>query len=219
MNQIELHDLAAAYALDALDPDERRDFERHLEGCDRCQEDVASLRDGAAQLGRAAEGPEPPPELRERILAAARAEPQDAVVIPFRRRSWVFPATALAAAAAACAAVGLGIWAASLKSELNRERESAARVVSLKEGAGSVVVTEERAILVACLGAAPADKTYEAWVIADGVPRPAGLFRGGGCQNVDLSRAVKPGNTVAVTLERKGGVDRPQGDILLSADV
>lgn len=218
MNKTELHDLAAAYALDALDPDERRDFERHLEGCSRCRDEVASLRDGAARLAHAADGPEPPPELRERILTAARAEPQDAVVIPFRRR-WLFPATAVAAAAAAAVAVGLGIWATSLRSDLNEERESAARVVQLEGATGSLIVRGEQATLVVCLAQAPADKTYEAWVIENDVPRKAGLFPGGGCASTPLTENVEPGNTVAVTLERKGGVDRPEGDILLSADV
>ncbi|MFF3149354.1 zf-HC2 domain-containing protein, partial [Streptomyces sp. NPDC057927] len=31
----DLHSLAAPYALDALEPDERRRFERHLQGCPR----------------------------------------------------------------------------------------------------------------------------------------------------------------------------------------
>jgi anti-sigma-K factor RskA len=217
MNQTELHSLAAAYALDALDPDERRSFERHLEDCGRCQGEIASVREAVAQLGRAPEGPEPQPELRERILDAARTEPQEAVVIPFRRR-WLFTATAAAAVAAACVAVGLGLWAASLKSALNEERADAARVVELTGAPGNLVVQGDQAVLVACLAEAPADKTYEAWVIEDGVPRPAGLFAGG-CRNVRLTEEVEPGNTVAVTLERTGGVNKPEGDILLSADV
>ena len=44
------HEQAAAYALDALDPDERRAFEAHLDGCARCREEVASFGD---EIGRA----------------------------------------------------------------------------------------------------------------------------------------------------------------------
>ena len=31
-----LHELSAAYALDALEPDEREVFEEHLAGCESC---------------------------------------------------------------------------------------------------------------------------------------------------------------------------------------
>src|SRR5919109_2540569 len=112
MAQPDLHDLAAAYALNALDPEDRWTYERHLDGCDRCRTEVAGLRESAAELPFAAVGPEPRPELRERILRSAREE-RPGQVIPLRRR-WALPVTAAAAAAAACAAIGLGLWANSL---------------------------------------------------------------------------------------------------------
>jgi hypothetical protein len=171
---------------------------------------VARLREGAAALAYAATGPEPRPELRERILTAAREE-RPATVIPLRRR-WLFPMTAIAAAAAAVAAIGLGLWANSLRDQVDGQR-----VVAM-EGGGRLVVSGQEAAIVACVEQAPADKTYEAWVIRDQVPRPAGLFRGG-CGTVELTRPVEAGDTVAVTIEAAGGVDVPKGTILMSADV
>jgi hypothetical protein len=168
------------------------------------------LREGAAELAYAATGPEPRPELRDRILRAAREE-RPPTVIPLRRR-WLFPMTAVAAAAAAVAAVGLGLWANSLRDQVDRQR-----VVAM-EGGGRLVVSGEEAAIVACVGEAPADKTYEAWVIRDRVPRPAGLFRGG-CGTVELTRPVEAGDTVAVTIEAAGGTDVPEGEILMSANV
>ena len=214
MTQSELHDLAAAYALDALDPEDRWTYERHLDTCESCRKEVAALREGAEQLAYASEGPEPRPELRERILKAARedAGPQ---VVPFRRRRWVLPLTA-AAAVAAVAAIGFGIWATTLHNQLG-ERPQA---FSLTGAEGQLVVTQEGngALIVKDLAPAPAGKTYEAWVIEGDTPRPAGLFRGG-CTDIPLSRPVESGNTVAVTLEPAGGVDRPTGDVLKSANV
>lgn len=209
MAQSDIHDQAAAYALDALDPEDRWTYERHLDNCDRCREEVAALRESASELAYAAEGPEPPAELRERILAAAREEPRSATVVPMRRR-WLFPATAVAAVAAACAAIGLGLWANSL-------RDGPTRVVAM-EGGGSLILADGKATLVACVDEPPAGKTYEAWVIEGGEPRPAGLFSGG-CQQVALEEPVEPGNTVAVTLEDQGGVEAPTSDPLMSADV
>jgi anti-sigma-K factor RskA len=210
MAQPELHDLAAAYALNALDPEDRWTYERHLDTCDRCRAEVAALREGAAELPFATVGPEPRPELRDRILRAAREE-RPARVVPLRRR-WLFPATAVAAAAAAVAAIGLGLWANSLRDPADQ------RVVAMNGGAGQVVISGDEASLVTCVEPAPAGKTYEAWVIAGDVPRPAGLFAGG-CRTVELTRPVEGGNTVAVTLEDEGGVPAPTGDILMSANV
>jgi anti-sigma-K factor RskA len=210
MDRPEIHDLAAAYALDALGPEDRWTYERHLDDCERCRDDVARLRDGAVELAYASAAPEPRPELRERILRAAREE-RPAAITPLRRR-WLFPATAVAAVAAGVAAIGLGLWANSLRDDVAGQR-----VVAM-QGGGRLVISGEQASIVACVERAPAQKTYEAWVIENRVPQPAGLFRGG-CGTVDLTRPVKPGTTVAVTLEAQGGSDTPKGEILMSADV
>src|SRR4029450_9382026 len=111
MTQPELHDLAAAYALNALDPEDRWTYERHLDTCEPCREEVASLRESAAQLAYAAGGRAPPPALLDRILRAAR-EDRPAPAVQFPR--WLFPVTAGAAVAASIAAIGLGRRADSL---------------------------------------------------------------------------------------------------------
>ena len=71
----DLHDLAAAYVLDALDPGERAEYEVHLAGCDQCRTEVAELRETAASLRRALAA-EPSPGLRDRVLAQVTATPQ-----------------------------------------------------------------------------------------------------------------------------------------------
>ena len=117
-----IHDLTAAYALDALDSDEAREYEAHLAHCERCRSELASLSVTATSLAYATESPAPPAELRERILVQARSE--RANVVPLRPR-WVGPVAAVAAVAA-CAAVALGIWAASLSSKLDASKEKVA---------------------------------------------------------------------------------------------
>ncbi|MET8830302.1 anti-sigma factor [Streptomyces sp. NPDC004610] len=70
------HSLAAPYALDALDPGERRRFERHLNGCARCAAEVRALTEATVRLARTTT--EPAPEaLRARVLAAVRSTPQE----------------------------------------------------------------------------------------------------------------------------------------------
>jgi anti-sigma-K factor RskA len=227
----EPHDLVAAYALDALDDHERAAFERHLDECEQCRAQLEELQGATVALAYA-EGAEPPPELRERILAAARSE--NGKVVQFPRRRWLFPATAAAAAAAAFVAIGVGLWANSLSRDLDRERSAnagyaralqllggGAEVTRLADAEGRLLVAPdgEAALVVCGLQPAPEEKTYEAWVIEGKTPRPAGLFRGGGgCPPVLLEKKVRPGTEVAVTLERKGGATRPTGPILVRSE-
>jgi anti-sigma factor RsiW len=206
MDNDTLHDLTAAYALDSLEADDARAYEQHLAGCERCQEELASLSAAAGSLAYAVLPVEPPPALRERILQAAVAERPN--VVPFRPRARPLAAFA---AVAACAAVGLGVWNVLLHNDLNSATE-ALRSVPLTGASGSVVVGAggSGALVVSNLVSAPAGKTYEAWVIENGKALPAGTFSGGGQTIViRLTHALPAGAIVAVTLERAGGVEQP----------
>jgi Anti-sigma-K factor rskA, C-terminal/Putative zinc-finger len=217
-----LHDLTAAYALHALDADEAQAYEAHLALCESCRAELAELNEGAVALAYAADGPPPPPELRERILAQAHADRPN--VVPLRPR-WAIPA-AVTAVAAVAAVVALAIWATSLSDRLDRERsdreasgrvaailaDPAAHRVGIQGGRGSLVVTPtgEGALVLARLQPAAPGKTYEAWVAKGGSPQPAGTFDGGGAVTAfPLARPVPDGALVLVTEERDGGVDMP----------
>jgi anti-sigma-K factor RskA len=232
-----IHGLTAGYALDALDPDERRAFEAHLPGCERCQEELASLWTTAEALAVAASGPEPSADLRKRILADVRAEPPQ-VVVPFERRRRTVPVLAAAAAIAAVVAIGIGLWASSLSSELDdtraaleRERaaakvlvDPAARTVTLQAGQGRLVVDPQgQAVLVLDgLDPAPAGKTYEMWIVPGGdieLANRAGLFPGrDGAEIEGLDGIVRNGDVVAVTVEKAGGVDAPSTAPIVASD-
>ena len=154
------HDAAAAYALDALDELERARFEVHLMRCESCQQDVADFRRTASVLGRAA-AEEPPPEMRDRVLASIgsvrqgspNGAPRSSVR---RRRSWI--SGAFAAAAVALVAV-LGFVAIDARQDRN-DAELIARTLTAPDsttvelagtgGSGRVVwsETEGRAVLV-----------------------------------------------------------------------
>lgn len=232
MEREDLHQLTAAYALDALDPDEESAFEEHLSRCEPCREELADFRETTGLLPYAVAGPVPPPALRDRVLATARSERSGpGTVLPFRRRIALPVAGGLAAAAAA-AAVVVGVWASSLHSDLARERSAQAdtrRAISvlsnpladqvpLTGGHGTLVVTPAgpAALVIGDLAPAPAGKVYEAWVAEDSGPLPAALFERGQTA-VALTRPVRPGSAVMVTLEPEGGVPKPTGKIVLRA--
>ena len=220
-----LHDLVAAYALDAVDDDERMAFERHLETCERCRTELASLRDTAASLAYAAEPLAPPPELRGRILDAAREERPN--VVPLRpRRSYTTAVLGAATAIAASVAIALGIWNISLSNSLDDKEatlaatERALVVVGdakaarhdLSGASGQLVVASDgKAALVLCdLPKAPAGKTYQAWVLTGEKATPAGEFDpDSGCVAVPLAAIVPDRTQVAVTVEPHGGSKQP----------
>jgi anti-sigma factor RsiW len=232
-----IHQLTAGYALDALDPEERREYEAHLSTCAHCQDELASFWETTEALAVAASGPEASPELRERILAEVRAEPPQ--VVPFEpRRRRAVPVLAAAAAIAALVALGVGFWASDLSSQLDetraaldRERAAArvlvdpgARSVSLQAGEGRLVVNQQGEAVLVLHGVdpAPAGKTYEMWIVPGGdiaSANRAGLFSGrDGSELERLEGTVRVGDVVAVTIEPAGGVDAPTTAPIIASD-
>jgi anti-sigma-K factor RskA len=204
MTTEDVHELAPAYALDALAADEREEFEAHLPGCRRCRDELDALRETVGVLALAAEGPAPAASLRDRILVAAREEPPTVVALR-PRRTRLYAATAIAAAA--CVGLALGLW-------LGLAGDSSGKLalrVSLEQGIAKLSVSGFRA--------APPGKAYEVWVIEGRrAPRPAGLFTEGKTV-VRLTRPAPPGATVAVTLERAGGAKVPTPPVLATTRV
>ena len=132
------------------------------------------------------------------------------------------------------AAIGLGIWANSLRTDLNGEQEARTSLeqvvsvisdpesvrVSASVGRGTLVVspTGAAALVLSDLDPAPSGKTYEIWVADHRTPKPAGLFQTtGGRTHVALTRRVPKGATVLITLEPAGGRTEPSGQPLFAA--
>jgi anti-sigma-K factor RskA len=228
MERTEIHELSAAYALDALDPEELDEFERHLAHCEECREHVAAFQETVSELGYDVDAPAPSPALRDRVLADARREQPKVVAMP--RRRWAFPVAAAAAFAAGCVALGLAFWASDLANQLDDERTALhvanelvvalsdpnAERIPLDGADGILVVDDESAegwVLVNGLDEAPEGKTYEAWVIEGDEATAAGLFSGGdGRTVVPLTVPVPDGAVVAVTVEQAGGVEQSTQD-------
>jgi anti-sigma-K factor RskA len=225
MERAEVHELSAAYALDALEGKDLEAFEEHLARCAECRENVATFQRVAAELAYDVDAPAPPAGLRDRILDQAATERPKVVALP--RRRWALPVAATAAVAASVAAVALAFWAADLSQqvdELQADQHSANEALIALidpsashfalEGADGVLVVDnesgEGKLVISGLADAPSDKTYEAWVIEGDQARPAGLFSGGDDQTVvPLTQPVPEGAIVAVTVEQAGGVEQP----------
>ena len=120
MNHTEIQSLLGAYALDAVDVDEREEIASHLEICATCRREVEENLEVAASLAVAAgdDAPvvQPPPELWSDIQARLGTD-ERANVISLDHRSastsrgsrWLFVVVSVAAALLLIAVIGTSI--------------------------------------------------------------------------------------------------------------
>ena len=213
-------ELIAGQALYALSPEDEERVALHVAECDSCRRQLREAEALAASLAYAVPAATPPPDLRDRVLAAvepvveaapataeAPARPRQAR----RSRSWWPRISAVAVPVLAAAVVGLVIWNVSLQGDLSGLHSNLyhGQAGNLR-GVGNVIVTHNgNATLYASIAPAPPGKTYEAWVIRGKVALPAGIFQGGGTVNLQLTQNAHPGDVIAVTVEPAGGTKAP----------
>jgi anti-sigma-K factor RskA len=173
-----VHALAGAYALDALAAAERDRFERHLHDCRSCTDEVRGFTATATALGIAA-AVEPPPELRQRVLA-------------------VVAALGVAQAGNAEIAAVLTARDARTTSAGTSAGGTATVVASLAEG--KVVFTSFG------LRALSPSEVYELWFIGTGGARPAALLPSA---TPVLAAGLEAGDAIGVTVEPAGGSAAP----------
>ena len=231
----DLHHLAAAYALDALDETERREFEAHYPTCAICSAEVSDYRETAARLSELS-ATAPPPDLKDRLMAEIATTRQIAPIVPERivdlaerkRRNQPRLRILALAAAAVVAVVGFvgGLQFADSGDDPDAVLVAAdAETLRLEGEAGSARVvwspSEDRAVLIASdLGDPGTGMAYELWLIdADG-PNPTGLFTpdGDGNATVELALGGRSPAAWGITIEPDTGSDQPTGDILLVAE-
>ena len=146
-------DLAAAYALGALDAEERADMEAHLTTCDDCTRVVAGLRATVGTLPMAAPRVEPPAGLRERVLAAVATEARPARGAS-PARGFVLARYALAASVAALALAGAALIGWAIGSPEAAE-DDAGRLLARSYDALSIMARADQRWDVEATSAAP----------------------------------------------------------------
>ncbi|MER5398381.1 anti-sigma factor [Streptomyces sp. NPDC002599] len=235
----DLHSLAAPYALDALESDERRRFERHLKGCDRCAEEVRALTEDAVRLAWSTAAA-PPAALRARVLTAVRTTPQEHTArdlprarpahqpararTPRLRPLFAPLATATAAAALVVAAL-FAVQATQARDELSQERAQAREIAHVL-AAPDARATGERDAGGRGIGVVASASERRAVVTLSGLGTPAGgrvhqlwLMRPNekprslGLFDGDTPLVADGLNTnatsLAVTVEPRGGSEQP----------
>jgi anti-sigma-K factor RskA len=235
-----IHALAAAYALDALDSTESEAFGQHLDGCDVCEAEVREMRETTAALADwVAE--DPPQRLRAAVLEQARQMPQfqgppDASVVHIAERRarrisanrWL--AGVAAAAVIVAGALGISTYQANQRAdELQVAADQIAELLAdpgatvertdvTGGGTGTLVVAtnrEQAAFLTASVPATEPGKTYQLWAIDDSGATSVGLLQpedGRATTLVDLPEGT---TTFGMSVEPVGGSSAPTTDPVL----
>ncbi len=222
--ELHLDELLGAYALDAVEPDERRAVEEYLAVNPRARQEVLEHREVATLL--AWTGMAAPEGLWDRISAELEGTPprpsgELAAVLtasPRARRRWRTAGTAMAAAAAAAlvavvATVALvdddpvdPLVAAVAQARVDRDSTTA---VLMREdglvGAEAVVDGHGQGYLLGnTLPQLPPQQTYQLWGVIEGQVISLGVL--GRNPEIELFAARAPVTTLVVTIEEAGGV-------------
>ncbi len=199
-DHLELEELLAAYALDAVDPDEDRRIERHLRKCAACQGELPTYHEVASLLVPDEPAPD---DVWDGIAAALEETPPPlelAPVVPLARRPSrsLRLLTGLTAVAAVAIAV-LGVRVISQDHRLNRMQAAMAHddlqraalaalanptatTVELRATQGSAtaraaVLPDGRGYLLTDgLPRLPVGRTYQLWALMDGQRISAGTL-------------------------------------------
>ena len=241
-------ELAAAFALDALDEVDAARFRTHLATCDWCRELVAEYRAVVHLLPETLAERSASAGLRHRIVEAAQADragsagPTHATAGARRRRMpvWLVPLAALLVLTALA-----GYRSFQLQTQLEDQRvtlrlqEQALAAVAAGARTWTLAGTEQAPqasgvlvqdpgeqrplLIVRSLPDLPADRAYQVWVISGGTPLEAGLLSpgrdGDGLQVARLDRPAGQADTVALTIEPAGGSRAPTGPIVIAGQV
>ena len=225
MNCSAVDELAAAYALGALDAGEERAVSTHLATCEEPHAEARSLIDAALVVPSSLEPVRPSAALRDRLMTTIAATPQEhrpaagsggqSSEMPAEpRRSWwrLSPLPSALAAMGLAAAIGLGAWGVTVSNRL-AERDAVLEAIASADaiyaasgeaGSGWVIQTGDQAMFMAeDLADLPPDQLYEFWLIdADGTAVAAGtLSDTDGVALVTLERNLAGATTFAVTVE------------------
>lgn len=211
----------AAYMLGALEPGEAAELERHLDGCERCREEMRWLEPALHSLPESVERQEPSRQLRQSLMAEVRADARPAErPARVRSRRWLLkPAVGFAVVALLVAGVvgyevgrdggEAGGGASTVVREIN-----GMTVKMIQEGEGG-------RLELAGVPQPPEDKVFEAWVERDGeveaVPALIVPDRHG---HAETTIADMEGvETVMVTIEPRGGSETPTGKTVMAMEV
>ncbi len=219
----DIHALSGAYALDAINADERVEFERHLLGCSTCRDEVDSLTETATSLASLT-ATTPPPSRRDAVLAGtARVRPlPPPSPATHQRRWWIAAAAAAAAAVIVIGGAVMQPWSNGPSGPVTVAQVAEAGDVqrlssTLADGSSVTVYRSVDLDRVAVVAHDMADlregQVYQVWLQDDdGTMLPAGLMPTGSRSALVLDGSARDTQGVGITVEPAGGSPAPTSD-------
>lgn len=267
-NTDHFEELCAGYVLDALEPEERNEFEEMLQNASEDERELfQQMRSAANQMAFSIDGNEAPLAVRKRILKQVQPEEDENYETDINSQSSggedsdSFDRTTFAIAASFAlllVTLSLVFYSFNLRteistqeeviqeqqvriSELQSEIEQKEELLSILEsrevdlvlmsgmeanpnGYGKVIWDSEsnRALLqVSNLPAVPSDKDYQLWIIKNNKPVSAGVFTVNDPEKdsffkiEEMEASEQTADAFAITMEPKGGMPQPTGDMYL----
>jgi anti-sigma-K factor RskA len=164
---------AGRWVLGTQAPEVAERFAAHLASCAPCRAEVTRLVAASERLAETAPPLTPPPELRQRLMASVHAEA--GLFETARRRSPRRAGPAAAASATVAIAFAAVAWFSANHVPHQTELRTVIGRVRSPEGgvrARAVIQIElhTTTLVVTRLGAPPAGRAYQAWVIRNGSP-------------------------------------------------
>jgi hypothetical protein len=197
---LEVRDLLGPYVMGALDPEQKREVEEHLEECAPCTEEVRDLRPAHERLADLSNAVETPPqELKDRVLTA----------MP-RRETRRVPL--MAAAALLCVLIVLGVLYSSGFFGRDQVASATLEPTDLAPGAGGELQVQDdnpnaqAELEVWGLPRPGPNEYYELWFGEEGGRVSAGTFtvdaRGRETLYMSVPEQASGYQQVGITLEK-----------------
>jgi anti-sigma-K factor RskA len=249
VTEAEIESLLGAYALDAVDEDERAEVEAHLATCPRCRAEVAAHREVAALMANG--GVAAPEGLWDRIAEELSPElpasaPGAADLLaqlprparPERRHSRVLAGVIALAAAAVIIVALLSLKGSNLSQQLNSTRSA----VGISAAVDSVLAHQHRTITLTAanrsedatviigsgdegywigsnLAQLPSSETYQLWTIVRGQSIVSLGVLGPDPEAASAFRLAADMGRLMVTVEPEGGTPGPTTPAVIGAVV
>jgi anti-sigma-K factor RskA len=211
-------DDVGAYLLGALNDLERQAFERHLRGCDECQEELARLWPAADALPGSVQQFEPPARLKASLMEVVEREARAQQPEPERRRPRLrfFMRPAFVAAALLIGVV-VGFGVAQLGGDETRTLAATVDRAMPQAGGTLRVANDDATLRLHDMPTLSGTRVYQVWLQHGDRLVPARTFEVGadGRGAVDLSN-VDDADGVYVTREARGGAQVPSEDPIVS---
>ena len=246
-NCFQIEPLLAAYALNALEPDENRQVEAHLESCVLCRQAVSDYQAISDELIFAQPAVQPPARIRAKLLAQTASKPKREGLLGRLRNNpaKLIPATALVVI------LILVVFNISLlystnqllasQEELTRQNqvnqtafalltypESQVAIIDDGEIYGTLVYDPDGQVAVLNiwgLESLPAGQDYQVWLIEPDQTRISGGVFQSSDQSEYVTFIIESPNSlenfagIGVTIEPEGGSPGPTGPRIFGVEL